>query len=1799
MKSLINRQILFIIFNIILLLTEVHSRPDTLDCNIKKSFNAEEGIQYSLTVTQYFKNKYVKFEVKGERSTTNYVLSAYSDSERRNRIQLAQGFNGKTKLYLSKEQNADYISSIYIDLECSEYPCRGEIENSYSDSIELEEGEILNYYVSSTNKRMEFSLTSKEGTKKSNVWARGQLSINTRFSSSSQDKKQNDNYYIANDMMKNARFEVEGTEGDFINVGFIGYKEEHNLAEGNYYLSQTNLVVDENTLTGFLKKGSFEKTCYKMTIREKPYQDTVMYGIGHVLTKFAYAFVANSDGSRFTMSGEELHKKGYIHNFISSDQMESQYLCITFPPANYTENPNYKDLNELVFTYQITQGVTTKSLNIYEPQIRGASYHRIINKNAKVAFIPQTKDDFEIMYWNLLTEYGFPKMTAIECENYPLCDLNNNALFTNAKYPQDINGITSYSYKKNLGGHFSPINKHQKLFVVECKESQKTTEKESKYYDWVCSFDSVIYNEKDKMQLIEDQIYYQFIPKDKTKNYKINLQHESDINKVFIDVILYTGEVIINLDSKDGITSDQYTAVNKIYTSVKITKPSEQLDEMTFSIKATTNSYFTVLFNIGRGQNAEMDSLIKNDLQSGISYLVTIDNSKLDLYGIGHKVIKVKNQRLFDNNPFMVNFYSLNCEVQGHILFNDKNNNLIEKPLYKQFGSYIHDVVNPTDDYYSSGIYEYRLNVLQNDYSDYNGKLCKVFFSGIELGTEHDLHTRDILIPDNIPQQVMFGNKITHVSYGYVHVNHHNDLIIKFNPYHKALYIIKLYFNGVEGKERVEKIAAKDVIYLTPNQWSDSCNDTISICYVQLDITLEDASAHSKEECFLEVSIKSIGSQTVTYIPKNNMKIDYVQNSNSQFYYTELGSNENGFISLNFLRGSGIVYSRIVSKNVTKEHPNLRELISSDSDYIRMDPFTKKAEFYTFDSDCDYGCYLLLNVKSDVLAHDVAINRNYPYSIIVHSHPTSGTYLDIPSIKIQVDEYVIGTVDTNEETNRLFQFYIVSLNEDAQDIIIDLQSDAGGMFIKVGNDKPTTHDYDYAIPPQGKDTIHRISKEELLKNRSERSLKNLVLTIGIGTNTSDTVYTTLFAFNIRLGNGNTKDIYRVNSDQKALCKTKRFSENAFRCLYVIEYDYISDFNNLFIYTSVQKKSAFFNLYADYINHLDYETKNFEQLKIPTKGNSKFSSKDLSADYLYISEGLGAGNYLLVSVETDKETTVELMSTFCSFLNGVTPNPATPQLFMAITNYTFALNFPSENMVMVNLRGIGGSAEIHWENDTDHKYYLKGRDDRLAITSDKSQAGHKLLITATSNIQDGNGFVFYVTFSIRIDEANFDPLTLDRSVNYIYSDSDLPITYYAPVDYNSLSSNDTYDIFFSFSLLENEVEKKLTYYENIPFIITGYIVSESTIYDAKLTPDLTIVSQNKRYGFYDQALRTGLISIDQGFIQKSDVKGRKYLYIKIEKSNEFKDVRKYKRVNVETTIIQSSSNVSVTELSYQFGLLIKNQAYREYLLRTDSAFRYILLQFSSSRESIMVKLKEKTFSLKEISNKYGKKIYLIDTNLNSNEKKPNTISILVTRDSDKNSQGHFMFQYINTNNTNYPYSISNTAIIVKKKANQNKMDYKIELSPVDNYKNYENITYIVRLRNSTFRGKADLTLRSDRGQSIKEFYNPKVVNGKITLEITNCIKARYIQIIAQIRNKEAVEYLSYDISQQIEDISKGNAGFIILVIIGIALLSVVISLVIVIIIFNNKNKSLLDKVNQVSFAEDTKDDDLLISADKIN
>ena len=155
--------------------------------------------------------------------------------------------------------------------------------------------------------------------------------------------------------------------------------------------------------------------------------------------------------------------------------------------------------------------------------------------------------------------------------------------------------------------------------------------------------------------------------------------------------------------------------------------------------------------------------------------------------------------------------------------------------------------------------------------------------------------------------------------------------------------------------------------------------------------------------------------------PKNILNIDYVQNKVPQYYYTELGQNESGFVVINFLRSSGNVYGKIVSKDLAEENPNWRGKyrLPTDSELIEVDVFTKKMNFTTLDLDCYNGCYLLLRVFSDMEIQDDSI-RNYPYSIMVHSHPINASYYNIPIIRIPTDEYIIGTVEPKEPTKFIF-----------------------------------------------------------------------------------------------------------------------------------------------------------------------------------------------------------------------------------------------------------------------------------------------------------------------------------------------------------------------------------------------------------------------------------------------------------------------------------------------------------------------------------------------------------------------------------------------------------------------------------------------------------------------------------------------------------------------------------------------------------------------------------------------------------
>ena len=259
-----------------------------------------------------------------------------------------------------------------------------------------------------------------------------------------------------------------------------------------------------------------------------------------------------------------------------------------------------------------------------------------------------------------------------------------------------------------------------------------------------------------------------------------------------------------------------------------------------------------------------------------------------------------------------------------------------------------------------------------------------------------------------------------------------------------------------------------------------------------------------------------------------------------------------------------------------------------------------------------------------------------------------------------------------------------------------------------------------------------------------------------------------------------------------------------------------------------------------------------------------------------------------------------------------------------------------------------------------------------------------------------------------------------------------------------------------------------------------------------------------------------------------------------------------------------------------------------------------LEFSCEDDNINVYINN------EIKNpnkqQFGKKFYSLD---------PNTLTDMIdlklarNGDKGKDSLQFFFFRYtFSDNEINSKYSISNTKIKVTQTFGETTSNYTIELTPIDNYTQY-NVTYIVRLITDRAMPKSSHVSMRIGIQNVKEFYNPKPEGNTLKFQVTDAAyKTNYIQVVVQIREKEDVEYLSYDLQNNYKQTNppssnndkKNTTLLVVGIVVGVVLVIIIVALVIVILIFNNKNKDLLEKVNKVSFADNDQrgDDDLLLS-----
>jgi hypothetical protein len=73
--------------------------------------------------------------------------------------------------------------------------------------------------------------------------------------------------------------------------------------------------------------------------------------------------------------------------------------------------------------------------------------------------------------------------------------------------------------------------------------------------------------------------------------------------------------------------------------------------------------------------------------------------------------------------------------------------------------------------------------------------------------------------------------------------------------------------------KKEEKIIGRNIVFLTPEELFQNCNNNNICCYIQLDITLK--TIKDNENPVLEFSFQMAGTNSVSYIPKRTLKTDF------------------------------------------------------------------------------------------------------------------------------------------------------------------------------------------------------------------------------------------------------------------------------------------------------------------------------------------------------------------------------------------------------------------------------------------------------------------------------------------------------------------------------------------------------------------------------------------------------------------------------------------------------------------------------------------------------------------------------------------------------------------------------------------------------------------------------------------------------------------------------------------------------------------------------------------------------------
>ena len=470
-------------------------------------------------------------------------------------------------------------------------------------------------------------------------------------------------------------------------------------------------------------------------------------------------------------------------------------------------------------------------------------------------------------------------------------------------------------------------------------------------------------------------------------------------------------------------------------------------------------------------------------------------------------------------------------------------------------------------------------------------------------------------------------------------------------------------------------------------------------------------------------------------------------------------------------------------------------------------------------------------------------------------------YFTEPSNYTEFDVFQEGNININKTV--ISYNYQISIKNKSElgKIFFDYQSDFGYLNISFnkGGKKNTV------FQSQEKNNFFILDLNDVLNKESWIGDDFVVMNVQVAFDNIQPNFN--FDFSLKASLKKSINILEINSEHQILCKTEKVDkdddeDNKYRCLFVVvNKDNITNSEenekNLLLFPFINENidDLNLNIYADYINKTIYDNFDNESLsQLIPNNNSQYKNKIINKTTNFIRiENITHEKYLYVSIETNKETLLEILSQEISENKNAyeLTNPKKIQTFSINgLNASISLDFTKSDIseYSILLTTVYGKSTIYFEDNPNEKYTADVRENSLFLSLDSKKG--KLIL---EKIDEGH--VFYITVLDK-EKSVINELIYSRASRFSFNNIPEQMLFYEniPVNndsvninfqlYNILQINNTFNICVALLSKEEmqEIKYNISKINNMTFIAEGQLSPISLSSNIHLNHDLN--NENK-------------------------------------------------------------------------------------------------------------------------------------------------------------------------------------------------------------------------------------------------------------------------------------------------------------------------------------------------------------------